>query len=73
MMKLILAGGVLGFLGWSAFGLADIVLGILGLGVTLFVAALLLEVLAMILDKIPGWPVGRAPNQRRLQRERPLF
>lgn len=72
-MKLILAGGVLGLLGWSAFGLVDIVLGVLALGVTLFVAALLLEVLAMVLDKVPGWPVGRVPNQRRLQRERPLF
>ena len=73
MIKLMLAGGVLALLGWSAFGLVDIVLGILGLGVALFVAALLLEVLAMVLDKVPGWPVGRVPNQRRLQRERPLF
>ena len=43
-----------------------------GMVVTLFVAALLLEVLATILDKVPGWPVGRVPSQRGLQRERPL-
>ena len=74
MMKLALIGGVLGVLGWHGLDLSNAVMSIIGLGVTLFVLALVLELAATILEKVARWPVGRKPDyHRQLSRNRSLF
>lgn len=72
MLKLIVAGGLLGLVGFAGMALTNVVIGVIGLGIALFVLAIGLEVVAGLIERTTRRTSAiRYAYSRRLERDRP--
>ncbi len=72
MFKLIVTGGLLGLVGLAGVTLTNVLMGVIGLGIALFVLAIGLEVVAGLIERTTRRTSGiQYAYSRRLERDRP--
>lgn len=71
MFKLIFAGGLVALLGLSGLSLANLVMGTIGLGVALFVLAVVLELVAGLIEATRTSARVEYSSPTRLKRDGP--
>ena len=72
MFKLLFGGGLLGLAGLIGVTLTNILTGVIGLGIALFMLAVGLELFAGAIERTARWTSGiQYARSRRLERDRP--